>query len=189
MNNFPPHFSIWNRARPSVAATPHASDAPALSPGSGEYAFDPSVQIVWNFPALFQSRYSELLALADLQTDQDRAIMAEDDEACLTLLDRKQLLLQHMAERRPGSQELRVRWRAERANLDPAVRQTCETLLAQSEALIARLIDAEAHSLLQMRNRQQSTHLELDQVSRQFEFQQAYQTNSPPSASLLDLNR
>jgi hypothetical protein len=121
--------------------------------------------------------FAELLALSQLQSE-----LVESDaySQLLGLLGGKQQILGRLEEIGKGRPRLWDDWRAQRERLAGPAREACEQILAETEALLARLLEHERVSTEKLARRRDQTALELRTVTAGVRVNQAYRDALAP---------
>lgn len=141
-----------------------------------------------DFQAAFQTRHACCQALLELSRQQGALIAAEDYDEFTTLLTSKQALIDYLGQLNGETLELQRTWPEKRDQLSSEERRRCEQLLADTEALLAELLEAEQFSSRQLVERRDQTTRELQSVAAGAQAQDAYALSSEPVLSRFDLN-
>jgi hypothetical protein len=120
---------------------------------------------------------AELLELSQRQLD---LVESEDYSRLLSLLGGKQQIISRLEAITSGRPRLWDDWRAERDRLAPRDRQACEQTLAETEALLARLLEQERVSTETLARRRDHTARELQSVTAGSRVNQAYGDSLAP---------
>ena len=127
-----------------------------------------------DFSYLFRVRRDYCRALLELSRGQDVLIETDDYTQLLVILGQKQGILGRMEELNRGQPQLWETWRAQRGQLDPGARALCETLLGETEAVLAELHDQEQASTERLAQRRNATRLELTTLTQGVRAHDAY---------------
>lgn len=142
-----------------------------------------------DFLQQFAARRECCQALLDLGARQAALIAAEDYPQLLELLGRKQVWLSRLAELGLAQPRLRERWQRGRHLAAPEVRESCEQVLAEAEAALARVLECENHSAHTLAQLRESTARQLAELDRGAQAQFAYRDAlAPTTARHLDLD-
>jgi len=120
---------------------------------------------------------AELLELSQRQLD---LVEADDYSRLLGLLGGKQQIISRLEAIGKVRPRLWDDWRAERDRLAPGERQACEETLAQTEALLARLLEHERVSTESLTRRRDDTARALRSVAAGNRVNQAYGDSLAP---------
>jgi hypothetical protein len=133
-----------------------------------------------DFLTIFADRKQCFADLLDLSQRQLGLVEADDYTQLLGLLGGKQQIigrLEALGRIRPA---LWDDWRAERERLAPSARKACEETLAQTEALLARLLEYERVSTEALARRRDQTARELRTLAAGSRVNQAYRDSLAP---------
>ena len=131
-----------------------------------------------------QQHIAELLELSQRQLD---LVESDDYSRLLGLLGGKQQIISRLEDIGKGRPRLWEEWRAERDRLPAPDRQACEQALAETEALLARLLEQERVSTESLARRRDHTARELRSVAAGSRVNQAYGDSlAPVTHRLLD---
>src|SRR5260370_25660453 len=133
-----------------------------------------------DFLTIFADRKQCFVDLLDLSQRQLGLVEADDYTQLLGLLGGKQQIigrLETLGRIRPG---LWDDWRSQRGGLAPAARKACDETLAQTEALLARLLEYERVSTEALARRRDHTARELRTVAAGSRVNQAYRDSLAP---------
>jgi len=133
-----------------------------------------------NFLTIFADRRQCFADLLELSQRQLELVEKNDYAQLLGLLGGKQQIigrLESLGRSRPG---LWDDWRSDRNQLAPLARQACEEVLAQTEALLARLLEHERTSTETLARRRDQTARELRAVAAGGRVNQAYRDSFAP---------
>lgn len=131
-----------------------------------------------------QSCFAELLRLAN---EQRMLIDAVDYSQLLTLLGSKQRVLGQLEEMQRQHPRLAHDWKAVRAGLAVEVRESCEHVLAETEATLAQLLNQERRDTDEIAARRDHTRNQLNSVSLGQQANAAYGA-PPPHVSFRHLS-
>ncbi len=133
-----------------------------------------------DFLTIFADRKQCFADLLDLSQRQLGLVEADDYTQLLGLLGGKQQIigrLEALGRIRPA---LWDDWRAERERLAPPARTACEETLAQTETLLARLLEHERISTEALARRRDQTARELRTLAAGSRVNQAYRDSLAP---------
>jgi hypothetical protein len=116
------------------------------------------------FLAAFRLRQAFCLALLDLSAEQSALIEADAYADLVGLLGEKQRVLDALLDAGRTPIDLWRAWPNERDRLPAPLRSECERLLADSEALLKQLMDAEQSSAERLAARRNATEAALAAV-------------------------
>lgn len=133
------------------------------------------------FLNIFKSRREYCQALLELSSQQSELIAGDHFEQLLTLLGQKQRLLARLDELRARQPELWQQWRVERAAMEPDLRDDCEHVLAETEAILADLVQHENSSTEFLTDRRDKTRQKLQTASQGSEVHSAYRDGMAPT--------
>lgn len=142
-----------------------------------------------DFLRVFCTRRDYCAALLELSREQQALIAADDYTQLLVLLGHKQGILGRMEEFNRRQPALWSRWREERGRLDPGDRAACESMLAETEAILATLYSQEQESTEDLARRRLATREELQNVSQGARAQSAYHDSPFALSSRLDIGQ
>jgi len=139
------------------------------------------------FLETFAERRQCIAGLLELSQRQLDLVEADDYSRLLGLLGGKQQIISRLEEIGRGRPRLWDEWREERGRLAPDVRQRCEQALAETEDLLARLLEQERVSTESLARRREHTARELRSVTAGSRVNQAYGDSlAPVTHRLLD---
>jgi hypothetical protein len=133
-----------------------------------------------DFLTIFADRKQCFADLLDLSRRQLGLVETDDYAQLLGLLGGKQQIigrLEALGRIRPA---LWDDWRAERERIAPSARKACEETLAQTEALLARLLEHERVSTEALARRRDQTGRELRTLAAGSRVNQAYRDSLAP---------
>jgi len=119
--------------------------------------------------------------LLDLSRRQRGLIDSGDYVQLLTILGQKQRLLGRLDELNKQHPDLRNRWHDLRESGDSDWRDDCEHLLAETEAILAALIDEEQQSTDFLAQRRDATQKQLQAISQGARVHEAYWESLAPA--------
>ncbi len=143
------------------------------SPGSGE-----------QFRGIFQRRHEYARLLLELSNKQQRLIEEGEYSGLIELLLRKQTVLDELQAISQTDPPLLEQWMKKRDSLSGVHRQECEQWLAQSEKILAELMDLEQRCTSQLQQKRETTESELEAIASTIHLQDAY--TQPPAGSRFD---
>lgn len=110
----------------------------------------------------FRDGWQQLLELSR----QQMALIQDDDYVrLLELFGRKQQVLSRLDELNRRHPRLRERWHEHRSLVDSRLRNACEHLLAEAEALLADLLEHERRSTDELVSRRDRTQRQLQEIA------------------------
>jgi hypothetical protein len=132
------------------------------------------------FLQTFVERRQCLADLLELSHRQHDLVEADDYSRLLGLLGGKQQIISRLEEIGNGRPGLWDEWREERGRLTPDVRERCEQALAETEELLARLLELERVSTECLARRRDETARQLQSVAAGSRVNQAYGESLAP---------
>ena len=151
---------------------PHAPSSPArFSPDEVAASLLPVSQL----RSRCQQKYEYSRALSELTAEQTQLVEERNYTALVNLLARKQTLVDALLQVSQTEPPLPIAWRQHRHLLSPAVRQECETWLAQAETILAHLIATEHACSTQVEQDHQQTRQQLATASQALNVHLAYE--------------
>ena len=133
-----------------------------------------------NFLRTFTDRRQCIAELLELSQRQLDLVESDDYSRLLSLLGGKQQIISRLEAITRGRPRLWDDWRAERDQLVPCDRQACEQALAETESLLARLLEQERVSTETLARRRDYTARELQSVAAGSRVNQAYGDSLAP---------
>ncbi|MEX0703438.1 MAG: hypothetical protein WD069_15185 [Planctomycetales bacterium] len=128
--------------------------------------------------------------MLDLSRRQERLIEQDDYAGLLTVLSSKQRILGRLDDIKRRHPDLLADWRTTRDRIDPADRAECERLLAETEAVVAELIEEERHSTESLIVRRDAARNQLEAIAHGSRVHHAYRDHLAPSTHRhLDVDR
>jgi hypothetical protein len=112
----------------------------------------------FNILDVLKDRREHCRELLKLTRQQQTYIETNNFVALLQVLGRKQRILGSMDDITSGIPNLKQAWRLQRASLDHALREECEHVMAETEAIFTELLEEESDStdfLLKRREKSQ----------------------------------
>ena len=140
-----------------------------------------SVACSLEFLETFRTRREHFQALLTLSRRQKQLIAESDYSELLAVLGQKQRLLGRLEELNRHQPDLRRRWQDQRESLDGVLRDDCEHLLAETEALLAALLDEEQTSTSELSARRDETQRQLQAISQGSQIHDAYRDQLAPA--------
>lgn len=144
--------------------------------------------IAQDFLTAFQLRHACCRALLELSRQQAGRIADDNFTELTEILQSKQALIDHLGQLADEQQPLRTAWPLQRDGLSAADRERCESILADTEALLAVLLNEERSSSTQLTIRRDATQRELQTLAVGVQAQEAYASRSPAILSRFDVN-
>lgn len=142
-----------------------------------------------DFSGVFELRRDYCRALLDLSNEQRKFIAADDFTELLAVLGKKQRILGRIDELTRQRPNLWRNWKSQRDEMAPEIREQCDHLLAETEALLADLLAEEQRSTEELTDRRDETQTQLQEISRGTRVHEAYRDGLSPSTHRhLDLN-
>jgi hypothetical protein len=139
---------------------------------------------------IFKSRRDCCRELLELSRRQRPLIDGDDYQQLLEVLGRKQRLLGCLDEIHKQHPDLRKNWREQKHGIDSLVREDCDHILAETEALLADLLQEERDSTDQLSQRRDRTQRALQAISDGGRVHDAYRTSLAPATHRhLDLDQ
>jgi hypothetical protein len=149
-----------------------------------------SATCIPDFSALFHTRREHYRALLELSRRQIDLIAADDYTGLLVVLGQKQRLLGRLDEMNGQHADLKRQWHDRRESLDPDLRDDCEHILAETEAILAQLLEEEQQSAGRLTERRDETRRQLQTISRGSQVHDAYRdTLAPATHRHLDVGK
>lgn len=134
-----------------------------------------------NILSVLNARRQHCRNLLDLSKRQRTLIDASDYSQLLSILGQKQRLLGRLDEINKDYPDLKTRWKQVRDTGDAEWRDDCEHVLAETESLLAELIEEEQNSTDHLTRRRDATQKELQAVSQGARVHDAYRDSLAPS--------
>jgi hypothetical protein len=123
---------------------------------------------------MFQDRRTCFADLLELSRRQLQLVETDDYPQLLGLLGGKQQIIGRLEAISSREPRLWEAWRRERDSLAPVVRQACEETLAETEVVLAELLEHERISTDTLARRREQTARQLQAVSGGSRVNQAY---------------
>ena len=143
-----------------------------------------------DFLTLFQSRRDHCHALLNLSRTQQELIRADDYTGLLVVLGQKQMILGRLDEVTSRHREIISQWQSLREQLDAETRLNCDHVLAETEAILAELIEEENNSTQGIVRRRDAAHSELQSLQQGNRVNHAYRDAlAPATHRYLDLDQ
>lgn len=145
---------------------------------------------VSDFLRIFKSRREYCQALLELSSRQSDLIAEDDYEHLLMVLGQKQHLLGRLEALNQSQPELWSDWRNRRDSFDPDLLDDCEHVLAETESILAELVQHENASTEFLTRRRDAARQQLQSVSHGADVHNAYRDNLAPATHRhLDLDQ
>lgn len=141
-----------------------------------------------DFFAAFHQRQACCLALLELSRQQSDLIGQDDYAALIEILQNKQSLIEHLSQLSYDQTLLRAAWPTQRETFSFEDRERCDTVLAETESLLAALLREERSSSNLLVTRRDAAQHELQSLSAGRQARHAYQSRPQPVLSRFDLN-
>jgi hypothetical protein len=133
-----------------------------------------------DFLRTFADRRQCIADLLELSQRQHDLVESDDYSRLLGLLGGKQQIISRLEAIGKGRPQLWDEWREERGRLAPNDRQRCEQTLAETEALLAELLEQERVSTESLARRRDHTARQLRSVAAGSRVNQAYGESLAP---------
>jgi hypothetical protein len=128
---------------------------------------------------VLQHRRKHCRDLLDLSRRQNQFIDTSDYSQLMATLAQKQRILGRLDEVKRRYPELSRQWTTLRDSGLPAVRTDCESLIADTEAILAELVETEKQGTEQLSERREATRRQLAAVSQGVHVNQVYADTAP----------
>lgn len=128
---------------------------------------------------VLQHRRQHCRDLLELSQKQHQFIAAGDYTQLMSTLAQKQRILGRLDEVKRRYPELSRQWTSLRDAGLPAVRNDCESLIAETESILAELLESEKQGTEQLSQRRESTRRQLEAVSQGVQVNQTYADTTP----------
>jgi len=133
------------------------------------------------FLQVFQNRRERCRKLLELSRRQKELIDQGNYTRLLTVLGHKQRILTEMDDFSEQTPDLWSSWRRHRETLSGGVRDDCNHVLAETEALLAELVKEETDSTDALTERRDATRVSLKSISDGSQVHNAYRDNLAPA--------
>jgi len=140
-----------------------------------------SDQSSFDYLSLFQERHDQSRILLSLSEQQHHAINQNQLDDLLSILGRKQRVLDAMGIISQQKPQLWDSWKKERDDLSEHTRRHCDRLLDETENLLAKLIDQEQQGTETLTQKRDETKNQLEQISQSVQANNAYRDNLAPA--------
>jgi len=128
--------------------------------------------------------------LLELSQKQNRVIDSSDYSQLMSILAQKQRILGRMDEIRRRYPDLLRQWTTLRDTGLPTLRSQCDALIAETEAILAELLQTEKHGADQLCYRRDTTRRQLEGICQGVRVNEVYlDTVSPVNHRFLDIDR
>lgn len=134
-----------------------------------------------DFLQTFAARRQCFVELLDLSRQQLGLVESDDYTRLLTLLGGKQQVIHRLEALGRRDPRLWDDWRETRDRLTPPARSACEQVLAETESLLAQLLEQERVSTETLKARRDETARELRSVAAGSRVNQAYRDSLAPA--------
>ncbi|HXY37583.1 MAG TPA: hypothetical protein VEI07_25390 [Planctomycetaceae bacterium] len=128
---------------------------------------------------VLQHRRKHCRDLLELSLRQHQFIDASDYAQLMSTLAQKQRILGRLDEVKRRYPELSRQWSALRGSGLPALRTDCESLIAETEAILAKLLESEKCGTDRLSERREATRRQLEAVTQGVRVNQLYADTSP----------
>lgn len=133
------------------------------------------------FLQVFQTRRERCRKLLELSRRQRELIDVSDYTRLLTVLGQKQRILTQLDESSQALPNLWAEWHSHRDALPGSTRDDCNHVLAETETILAELVEEEGQSTDELVKRRDATRLELQSISEGSQVHDAYRDNLTPA--------
>jgi hypothetical protein len=141
----------------------------------------PRLACVSDFLRVFKSRREYCQALLELSSRQSELIAEDDYEQLLMVLGQKQHILSRLEALNQSQPGLWRDWRKRRDTFDPALLEDCEHVLAETESILAELVQQENASTEFLTRRRDAARSQLQSVSHGADVHSAYRDSLAPA--------
>lgn len=139
---------------------------------------------------ILKHRQAHCRELLELSRRQNHVIDASDYSSLLGILGQKQRILGRLDELKRRYPGLGQQWTALRETGVPRIRQECEGIISETEAILAELVQTEKEGADQLCERRETTRRQLEAIAQGFHVNETYLDNVAPfSHRFLDTNR
>ncbi|HET6325131.1 MAG TPA: hypothetical protein VFG04_10695 [Planctomycetaceae bacterium] len=128
---------------------------------------------------VLQHRRKHCRDLLDLSQRQHQFIDAADYTQLMATLAQKQRILGRLDEMKRRYPELSRQWTSLRDSGLPATRNDCESLIAETETILAELLESEKQGTQHLSVRRENTRRQIEAVSQGVHVNQVYADSSP----------
>ncbi|WP_339732167.1 hypothetical protein [uncultured Gimesia sp.] len=138
-----------------------------------------STQMI-DYPKLFSVRLDYSKALLKLSFQQQDLINQDDYSGLLDVLSKKQRLLEQLDQYKKQLPALWEKWKSDRDQMSAETRETCEQILSESEAVLAKLLHNEDTSTQCMVDRRDRTKQQILSLNQGEKVGEAYRDSLAP---------
>jgi hypothetical protein len=139
---------------------------------------------------VLRHRQTHCRELLELSRRQNGVIGASDYASLLGILGQKQRILGRLDELKRRSPELAQQWALLRESGPAHLRNECEGIISQTEAILAELVQTEKEGAEQLCQRRETTRRQLESIAHGFHVNETYLDNVAPfHHRFLDTNR
>ncbi|MCA9039399.1 MAG: hypothetical protein KDA65_03525 [Planctomycetaceae bacterium] len=131
-----------------------------------------------DYLSFFKHRNEHCRILLSLSEEQNTAIRENRLDELLAIIGRKQRVLSVMEQEKGQHPEIWEQWQSDRANLNSKNRERCEQLLAETENILAALVQMEQQGTMQLEKNRDDTQQQLEKISRSMHANDAYYDQS-----------
>ncbi len=128
---------------------------------------------------VLQNRRKHCRDLLELSQRQHQFINAADYAQLMATLAQKQRILGRLDEVKRRYPELSRQWAMLRDSGLPAIRTDCESLIADTEAILAELLESEKQGTDRLAERREATRRQLEAVTQGVHVNQVYADSTP----------
>ena len=125
-----------------------------------------SVTAVFHIRDVLKDRREHCRELLKLSRVQRQLIDADNYAGLLLVLGRKQRIVGSLDALANAAPNLKQAWRTERESMDESLREECEHVLAETEAIFVELLQEESESTEYLTRRRDSTQRQLQAVEQ-----------------------
>ena len=133
------------------------------------------------FTTFFTTRRDHCHKLLELSRRQMELINQDDYNQLLAVLGQKQRILTQLDDLKKQHRRPLEFWQHNRDQLDATLRDDCQHLLAETEAVIAQLLEEETASTRHLTDRRDATQKQLQAISQGTQVHRAYRDSLAPS--------
>jgi len=142
------------------------------------------------FLQILKTRREHFRSLLNLSTQQQELIDRDDYSQLLTILGKKQGLLDRLDEIHSRHPHFNSEWNNRKNSLESNLRKECDTVLVETETILSELLEAENESAIFLTLRRDETKQQLEALSRGTQTHEAYRDSlAPVTTRHLDINQ
>ena len=139
-----------------------------------------SAMNISDFLTVLKTRREHYQQLLELSRRQMELINENDYSQLLVLLGRKQRVLGCLDGLNACNPNLWQQWRTDRGSAEPALRDECEHVLAETESILAELLKEEQSSTDHLTQQRDVTQRQLQAISEGSQIHEAYRDSLAP---------